>query len=46
MDDNVYKNWIKVKKMMEDQNKTDNPFYIRACIIAKTGKDPNEKGRD
>jgi hypothetical protein len=42
MDQDVFQNWVKIKKSMEQQNKTNNPFYKRACIIVRTGNDPNK----
>lgn len=43
MDQDVFQNWVKIKKTMEEQNKTDNEFYKRACIIVRTGHDPKSK---
>jgi hypothetical protein len=42
MDDNTFKNWVKIKEQMESSGKTNNTFYKRACAIISTGKDPME----
>lgn len=50
MDQDTFLNWKRIKYLMEQQNKTNNEFYQRACIIVKTGRDPhvhkNGKGRN
>ena len=40
MDKVERENWIKVKKALEEADKTDNQFYRRAVIIANGGEDP------
>lgn len=35
-----YKNWVKIKKVFEENGTTDNMFYKRACKIVKGEKDP------
>jgi hypothetical protein len=42
MNDRVRQNWQKVKKALEDSNKTDCYLYTRACEIVKSGRDPME----
>ena len=40
MDKETIENWRKVKAALEKAGKTDSTFYLRACAIVKTGRDP------
>jgi hypothetical protein len=40
MDQDTYKNWVRIKETFEASGNTNNMFYKRACQIIKTGKDP------
>jgi hypothetical protein len=40
MDQHTYDNWVKIKEALEKSGNVDNMFYIRACGIIKTKKDP------
>jgi len=43
MDENNFKNWVKIKETFEKSGNTDNMFYRRACEIVKTKRDPLAK---
>lgn len=43
MDLETKMNWEKIKKSLEEQNKTDCFFYERAVIICNGGPDPMDK---
>jgi len=43
MDQHTYDNWVKIKKTFEKSGNMENMFYMRACEIVKTRKDPLEK---
>jgi hypothetical protein len=43
MNQETYNNWLKIKSVMEASGNTNNQFYIRACEIAITRKDPMNK---
>ena len=43
MDQHTYNNWVKIKETVEKSGNTNNMFYIRACEIVKTKKDPLSK---
>jgi hypothetical protein len=43
MDQHTYNNWVRIKETMEASGNTKNMFYIRACEIIKTKRDPMEK---
>ena len=40
MDDVTKENWKKIKKHLEETNKTDTHFYKRAVAICKGDDDP------
>ena len=42
MDSHTLNNWVKIKQTFEESGNTSNIFYMRACAIIKTGKDPLE----
>jgi hypothetical protein len=42
MNSHTLENWIKIKKALEDSNKTDCFLYRKACSAIKTGYDPLE----
>ena len=48
MTNEVYNNWVKMKKRMEDggSNFTNNSFYERAFTCVATRKDPGIPGGD
>jgi hypothetical protein len=46
MNEHSFKNWQKIKKALEENNKTECYLYSRACAIVKTGKDPLENSYD
>lgn len=43
MDQHTYNNWVKIKETFDKSGNTDNMFYMRACEIVKTKKDPLAK---
>jgi hypothetical protein len=43
MDQHTYNNWVKIKETFEMSGNMKNMFYIRACEIVKTKKDPLAK---
>ena len=43
MDQHTYDNWVKIKETFEMSGNMKNMFYIRACEIVKTKKDPLAK---
>jgi hypothetical protein len=43
MDQHTYDNWVKIKATFEKSGNTNNMFYIRACEIIKSKKDPLAK---
>jgi hypothetical protein len=43
MDQHTYNNWVKIKQTFEASGNTNNMFYIRACSIVKSKKDPLDK---
>ena len=43
MDQHTYDNWVKIKETFEKSGNTGNMFYMRACEIVKTKKDPLAK---
>ena len=43
MDSHTYDNWVKIKETFEKSGNMKNMFYMRACEIVKTRKDPLEK---
>jgi hypothetical protein len=43
MDQHTYDNWVKIKQTFEQSGKTNNMFYMRACEIVRTKKDPLAK---
>ena len=42
MDRHTLENWKKIKKLMEDQGRTETMLYKRACAIIAGKKDPLE----
>ena len=40
MHPDTYANWVKIKEVFEQNGKTDNFFYTRACAIVKGEPDP------
>lgn len=40
MDERSRDNWAKVKAALETAGKTACHMYLRACVVAKTGRDP------
>jgi hypothetical protein len=42
MDQHTYNNWVKIKETFERSGNTNNMFYMRACEIVQTKKDPLE----
>jgi hypothetical protein len=42
MDSHTLNNWIKIKEAFEKSGNTSNHFYLRACAILKSGRDPLE----
>jgi len=42
MNTHVYDNWKRIKEAMEASGNIKNDFYRRACVIIKTGVDPQE----
>jgi hypothetical protein len=40
MDQHTFDNWKKIKTALEEANKTDCMFYLRACSILKHKVDP------
>ena len=43
MDQHTYDNWVKIKETFEKSGNMGNMFYMRACEIVKTKKDPLAK---
>ena len=43
MDSHSYDNWAKIKETFEKSGNMENMFYMRACEIVKTKKDPLAK---
>jgi hypothetical protein len=43
MDSNTYNNWVKIKETFEKSGNTSNQYYLRACEIVRTKKDPYDK---
>ena len=43
MDSHSYDNWVKIKETFEKSGNMENMFYMRACEIVKTKKDPLAK---
>lgn len=43
MDQNSFKNWVKIKETFEKSGNINNMYYKRACKIVKGEKDPLEK---
>ena len=43
MDQHTYNNWVKIKETFEKSGNMENMFYVRACEIVKTRRDPLEK---
>ena len=43
MDQHTYDNWVKIKETFEKSGNMKNMFYMRACEIVKTRRDPLEK---
>ena len=35
-----FQNWATIKKVFEENNTTDNYFYVRACAIVGGDPDP------
>jgi len=44
VDQRTRENWIKLKEILEKAGKTDSFYYVRAVIIAKSGRDPFDEG--
>jgi hypothetical protein len=43
MDSHTLNNWVKIKQTFEESGNTSNIFYMRACEIVKTKRDPLAK---
>lgn len=43
MDEQSFKNWVKIKETFEKSGNTNNMYYQRACEIVRTKKDPLAK---
>jgi len=43
MDQHTYNNWVKIKETFEKSGNLENMFYMRACEIVKTKKNPLAK---
>lgn len=46
MDKKSIENWQKVKKALEQANKTDSFYYKRACAIISGNSDPLDINKD
>lgn len=40
VNDQTRENWRKVAEALAIAGKTDSPFYRRAMVVVKTGRDP------
>lgn len=43
MDEHTYKNWMRIKKTLQESGNIDNFFYKRACAIVSGLQDPMDK---
>lgn len=43
MDEQSFKNWVKIKETFEKSGNTNNMYYLRACEIVRSKKDPLAK---